>query len=47
MVFEEVVEVLYGFLEVAALVENLFGYFYQGAFLVGNDGGSPWHVVNE
>ena len=47
MVLEEVVEILDGFLEVAALIENLFGDFYQGAFLVGYDGGSPWHVVNE
>lgn len=47
MVFEEVVEILDRFLEVATLVEDLFGYFYQSAFLVGYDCGSSWHVVDE
>lgn len=47
MVFEEIVEILDGFLEVAALVENRLGHLDEAALLIGNNSSPAGDIVNE
>jgi hypothetical protein len=47
MVFEEGIEILDGFLQVAALVEDRLGHPDETALLIGNNSSSAGYIINE
>ena len=47
MILEEGIEILNRFFKVSTLIEDDFGYFDDGAILVGDYSSSSGHIINE
>jgi len=47
MSLKEVIEIANRFFKVSTLIEDAFGYFDEGAFLIGDDSSSSRHIVNQ